>query len=43
MDIVFHYSVDWSAYHTHANDLPELQFIDDDNEVKLPLKNRMHL
>jgi hypothetical protein len=43
MDIDFHYSGDWSAYLTHVNELPEHQFIDDDNEVKLLLKNRMHL
>ena len=34
MDIDFHYSGGWSAYLTHANDLHEPQFIDDDNEVE---------
>jgi hypothetical protein len=43
MDIDCHYSGDWSAHLTHANDLPEPQLIDDENEVKLLLKNRMHL
>ena len=42
MDIDFHYSSDWSAYITDAKDLPEPQLIDDDNEVKLLMKNRMH-
>jgi hypothetical protein len=39
MDIDFHYSGDWSAYLSHAKDLPEPQLIYDDNEVKFLLKN----
>jgi len=41
MDIDFRN--DWSAYLTDTKDLLEPQLIDDDNEVKLLLKNIMHL
>jgi hypothetical protein len=34
---------DWSAYLTDTKDLLKTQLIDDDNEVKLLLKNIMHL
>jgi hypothetical protein len=41
MDIDFRN--DWSAYLTDTKDLLVPQLIDDDNEVKLLLKNIMHL
>jgi len=41
MDIDFRN--DYNAYLTDAKDLLEPQLIDDDNEVKLILKNIMHL
>jgi len=43
MYIDLHYSGDLSAHLTDAKDLPEPQFIYDDNDMKLLLKNIMHL